>query len=409
MGKNTLFSADFSSKMPLAYRLRPKNLDEYVGQEEVVGENGILRNLIKNRKTVNSIFFGPPGTGKTSLAEVLSNELDAYFEKLNATTSSVADIKEVVEKAERRIGNESKQTVLFLDEIHRFNKLQQDSLLPHTENGTVILIGATTENPYYSLNNSLLSRCIVFEFKKLKNLEIEKVIKNGFKFLNREYDKNLTELIIKNSFGDARKSLNLLEILIDIPEKNREKAINEINKNKSSNYYNENEKYNIISAMIKSIRGSDPDAAIYWMARLIDGGESPLYIARRLVISSAEDIGIANPDAIVVATAALNAVKEIGMPEARIILAEALIYLAVSTKSNSCYMAVNAALEDIKNGNIQEVPEYLKDSAKGYIYPHNFEQNFVKQAYMSEKKRYYEAGNNRNELLVQEKLNKLWR
>ncbi len=408
MDKKNLFFDNYEQKLPFAYKFRPKTIEEYVGQENIIGKNGTLRKILKSGRAVNSIFYGPPGTGKTSLAEILSYELSAYFEKMNATTATVSDIKEIVIKAEKRLTTEGKQTILFLDEIHRFNKLQQDSLLPHTENGRIVLIGATTENPYYVLNNSLMSRCIGFEFKKLEKKDIKKVVDICIEKIGVSFGNGISELIAETSLGDARKAINIVEILYLSGEYDKfEKAEKIISENKNS-YDKSNDKYEIISAFIKSIRGSDPDAAVYWLARMIEGGEDPLYIARRIVISAAEDIGIANPDALTVAVAAMNGVKEIGMPEARIILSEATVYLAISTKSNSVYNAINNAIEDIKNGNIQDVPEYLKNSSKNYIYPHSYEGNFVFQKYMSEFKRYYEPANNKNEDMIKSRLTKLW-
>lgn len=408
MDKKNLFFDNYEQKLPFAYRFRPMKIEEYAGQEKIIGENGTLRKILKSGRAVNSIFYGPPGTGKTSLAEILSYELSAYFEKMNATTAAVSDIKEIVLRAEKRLVTEGKQTILFLDEIHRFNKLQQDSLLPHTENGKIVLIGATTENPYYSLNNSLMSRCIAFEFKNLEKEDIKKVVENCMKKIEVKFAEGISEAISEAATGDARKALNILEIIyLSGENKSLESAKKIIGENKKS-YNKIDDKYEIISAFIKSIRGSDPDAAVYWLARMIEGGEDPLYIARRLVISAAEDIGIANPDALTIAVAAMNGVKEIGMPEARIILSEASIYLAISTKSNSAYRAVNCAIEDIKKGNIQEIPDYLKNGSSNYLYPHNYDGNFVLQKYMKEYKNYYEPGSNKNEDMIKVRQTKLW-
>jgi putative ATPase len=408
MEKKNLFFDNYEHKLPFAYRFRPIKIEDYVGQEKIIGENGTLRKILKSGRAVNSIFYGPPGTGKTSLAEILSYELSAYFEKMNATTATVSDIKEIVIKAEKRLTTEGRQTILFLDEIHRFNKLQQDSLLPHTENGRIVLIGATTENPYYALNNSLMSRCIGFEFNNLDKNDIKRVVENCIKKIEVKFATGIAEAIAATATGDARRALNIVEILYLSGEyENLERAEKIIGENKKS-YDKSNDKYEIISAFIKSIRGSDPDAALYWLARMIEGGEDPLYIARRLIISAAEDIGIANPDALIVAVAAMNGVKEIGMPESRIILSEATVYLAISTKSNSTYSAINSAIEDIKKGNIQEVPDYLKNSNEDYKYPHSYEGNFVFQKYMLNYKKYYEPGNNKNEDMIKVRQSKLW-
>ena len=295
----SLFQGNFDKIRPLAYQMRPKNLDEYVGQEEIIGKRSVLRSLIDKGKIVNSIFFGPPGTGKTSLAELISGELDYAFNKLNATTANLSDFREVVEKAKRRIEMENRRTLLFLDEIHRFNKLQQDALLPYTEDGLIVLIGATTENPYYNLNNALLSRCMIFEFKKLDTLHIERLVKTGVEKLGlKEMSSDMMETILELAKGDARTALNYVELYGNTADTLEEEEIRELFKKRKEGYHKKEDKYNIISAYIKSMRGSDPDAAIYWLARMLDGGEDPKYIARRLMVHASEDIGMANPEAI---------------------------------------------------------------------------------------------------------------
>ena len=403
-----LFQGNYKNVEPLAYKLRPKTLDDFVGQEKLLGKDGIIRKLILNLTLSNSIFYGPPGCGKSSLGQIISNTLDCNFEKLNATTASISDIREVVEKARKNIELYGKRTILFLDEIHRFNKTQQDALLSYTEDGTLTLIGATTENPYYNINNALLSRVMIFEFKELSHKDIDKIIKKASDYLKIEVSDKIREIITDISQGDSRIALNYLEMYNNIYSQMTEAEIYNIFRERQLSFDKKQDKYDMISAFIKSVRGSDPDAAVYWLGRLLDGGEDPRYIARRLFIEASEDIGMANSEALLIANAAMNACERIGMPEVRIILSHATIYLAISSKSNSVYNAINTVLKDIKDGNVQEVPINICHDNVGYKYPHDYPDNFIKQKYMNKKKKYYIPGNNKNEKKIAEKLNKIW-
>ena len=403
-----LFQGNYKNVEPLAYKLRPKTLDDFVGQEKLLGKDGIIRKLILNSTLSNSIFYGPPGCGKSSLGQIISNTLDCNFEKLNATTASISDIREVVEKARKNIELYGKRTILFLDEIHRFNKTQQDALLSYTEDGTLTLIGPTTENPYYNINNALLSRVMIFEFKELSHKDIDKIIKKASDYLKIEVPDKIREIITDISQGDSRIALNYVEMYSNIYSQMTEAEIYNIFKERQLSFDKKQDKYDMISAFIKSVRGSDPDAAVYWLGRLLDGGEDPRYIARRLFIEASEDIGMANSEALLIANAAMNACERIGMPEVRIILSHATIYLAISSKSNSVYNAINTVLKDIKDGNVQEVPINICHDNVGYKYPHDYPDNFIKQKYMNKKKKYYIPGNNKNEKKIAEKLNKIW-
>lgn len=403
-----LFQGNYKNVEPLAYKLRPKTLDDFVGQEKLLGKDGIIRKLILNSTLSNSIFYGPPGCGKSSLGQIISNTLDCNFEKLNATTASISDIREVVEKARKNIELYGKRTILFLDEIHRFNKTQQDALLSYTEDGTLTLIGATTENPYYNINNALLSRVMIFEFKELSHKDIDKIIKKASDYLKIEVPDKIREIITDISQGDSRIALNYVEMYNNIYSQMTEAEIYNIFRERQLSFDKKQDKYDMISAFIKSVRGSDPDAAVYWLGRLLDGGEDPRYIARRLFIEASEDIGMANSEALLIANVAMNACERIGMPEVRIILSHATIYLAISSKSNSVYNAINTVLKDIKDGNVQEVPINICHDNVGYKYPHDYPDNFIKQKYMNKNKKYYIPGNNKNEKKIAEKLNKIW-
>ena len=353
-----LFESNYDKIKPLALRLRPTSLDDFIGQEKILGKGGVLRKLIEKQSISNSIFFGPPGCGKSSLGEIISKTLDSNFETLNATVASLNDLREIVEKAKKNLEFYGKKTILFLDEIHRFNKLQQDALLSYCESGILTLIGATTENPYYSLNNALLSRVMIFEFKPLSRENIKQILERGVKYIGLEekISKEIIECILDISQGDSRIAINYLELYQNSCMDLEDNEVLEIFRQRQSSYHKAEDKYNLISALIKSMRGSDPDAALYWLGRLLHGGEDPRYIARRVMIHASEDIGMANPEAMLVASSAMAASEKIGMPEVKIILAQAVIYLSISTKSNSCYMGINKAMEDIEKGDMETVP-----------------------------------------------------
>ena len=405
-----LFESNYDKIKPLALRLRPTNLDDFIGQEKILGKGGVLRKLIEKQSISNSIFFGPPGCGKSSLGEIISKTLDSNFETLNATVASLNDLREIVEKAKKNLEFYGKKTILFLDEIHRFNKLQQDALLSYCESGILTLIGATTENPYYSLNNALLSRVMIFEFKSLSRDNIREILEKGVKYIGLEekISKEVIECILDISQGDSRIAINYLELYQNSCMDLEDEEVLDIFRQRQSSYHTAEDKYNLISALIKSMRGSDPDAALYWLGRLLHGGEDPRYIARRIMIHASEDVGMANPEAMLIASSAMAASEKIGMPEVKIILAQAVIYLSISTKSNSCYMGINKAMEDIEKGDMETVPLTICHNAKGYKYPHDYAGNFVKQNYTAKKREYYVPGDNKNEKLIKEKMEKLW-
>ena len=389
---------------PLAERMRPHTLDEYVGQSHLVGKGAVLRNMIDSGRISSFILWGPPGVGKTTLAQIIANKLETPFYTLSAIASGVKDVRNVIEKAKNGRFFNSPSPILFIDEIHRFSKSQQDSLLGAVEKGIVTLIGATTENPSFEVIRPLLSRCQVYVLKSLDKDELLKLlthaITNDVYLKERNIQLKETEALLRYSGGDARKLLNILELTIEASEKGDEVVItNEsvvacLQQNPLAYDKDGEMHYDIISAFIKSIRGSDPDAAIYWLARMIAGGEDPKFIARRLVISASEDIGLANPNALLIANAAFDAVNKIGWPEGRIPLAEATIYLATSPKSNSAYNAINAALAFVEQSGNLPVPLHLRNAPTSlmkslnygtdYQYPHDFPQHFVAQQYMPE-------------------------
>ena len=394
---------------PLAYRVRPKSLEEFVGQEHVVGKDKLLYRTIKADRLSSLILWGPPGCGKTSLAKVISETTKYKFTKLNAVTSGVGDIKKAIEEADNPLLNPSGKCILFIDEIHRFNKLQQDALLPYVEDGTVILIGATTENPYFEVNKALISRSMVIKLEPLKEEDIFKVLKNalinkeGLGNFNVKVSDETLKTIAEVSGGDVRTALNGLEVAVLTTKMNAEGVIeitNEIasqslNKRKAMFDKSGDSHYDNISAFIKSMRGSDPDATVFYLARALNGGEDPVFLARRIVIAAAEDVGLANPMALQLATSAMQAVAMVGMPEARIILSEAAIYVANSKKSNASYNAINQALEDVANKDTGTIPMHIRNAPatgmeqfgyhEGYKYPHDYPGHWVEQQYLPDK------------------------
>ena len=398
-----------SSNEPLAFRIRPKTLEEYVGQEHVLAKDKILYRTIKADRLSSIILFGPPGCGKTSLARVISETTKYKFYKINAVTSGVADIKRVIEETKNFMLNPTGKSILFIDEIHRFNKLQQDALLPYVENGTIILIGATTENPYFEVNKALISRSMVIKLNPLTEENIYQILKNALERKDGlgEYNIKIEESTLRKlagiANGDVRTALNGLEIATLTTTMGEDGYIhltdevikNSVQSRKAIFDKNGEEHYDNISAFIKSMRGSDPDATIFYLARALNGGEDPLFLARRIVICASEDVGMANPNALVVANSAMQAVHMIGMPEARIILSEAAIYVATSKKSNASYMAINKALEDVATKDTGEIPMHIRNAPiekmkelgyhEGYLYPHDFPGHYVEQQYLPDK------------------------
>lgn len=430
-------SANTYNKMlpPLPERMRPRNLDEYVGQKHLVGKGCVLRNMIEGGNLTSFILWGPPGVGKTSLARIVANSMDRDFYTLSAVSSGVKDVREVIDRARSSatsmFGAGKGAPILFIDEIHRFNKAQQDALLGAVEDGTVILIGATTENPSFEVINPLLSRCQVLVLKSLEASDLRDLLARALSedeiLKHKEIKINEDEALLRYSGGDARKLLNILEIVIDFssgktPVVIDNKTVESCLQTNASRYDKGGEMhYDIISAFIKSIRGSDPNAAIYYLARMIDGGEDPVFIARRLCISAAEDIGLANPNALLLANACFQTVSSIGMPEGRIPLAEATIYLASSPKSNSAYMAINQALEVASKTQAEAVPLQLRNAptslmkelgySDGYKYSHDYPGHFVDQEFMPDGLRgtvFYQPAVNRHEDGLKSYLESCW-
>ena len=398
---------------PLAERMRPVTLSDFVGQKHIVGKGKILNRAIESDKLTSAIFYGPPGTGKTTLAKIIANTTNNNFTTLNAVTSGIKDIKEKVSYAVDELSIYNKRTILFIDEIHRFNKAQQDALLPYVENGTIILIGATTENPYFEVNSALISRSLIFEFKNIDIEDIKSVIikaftdKRGYGGRKVEIDEDALNHIAEYSNGDIRSALNALELGVETTEEidgivkiNIDIASECIQRKKLDYDKTGDNHYDTISAFIKSMRGSDPDAAVYWLAKMIKAGEDPKFIGRRIIICASEDVGNADPRALEVAVNAFKAVEIIGLPEGRIILAQAAIYVACAPKSNSAIIAIDKAMKAVENES-HEVPLHLKDkSYKGaenlnrganYKYPHDYDKFYVKQQYMPDiKTKFYE-------------------
>lgn len=406
------FIENDNSFLPMAERMRPTSIDEVYGQKHILSENKTLRKMIDKDKITSMVFFGPPGVGKSTVASIIAKKTKSEYIKLNAVLSNVSEIREAIKKAEKNLAN-SKKTILFIDEIHRFNKSQQDALLPAVENGTIVLIGSTTQNPYFYLTNALLSRIMLFEFRNLEDSDIKEAIikavsdKRGLGENDIAIEDLAVDLIVKYSHGDVRKALTYLEaafFVTQIDETKEKLTITEdIVKDVTSKQtlnFDEDEHYNTISAFIKSVRGSDPNAAIYYLARMLEAGEDPRYIARRLCILASEDIGLAEPKAMNIVSSLISIVDFIGMPEGRIPLAEATIYLSLCPKSNSVYKAIDSAIRDIRNGELYSIPNYLKDnhsasfdkkSEEEYKYPHDYPYHIVKQNYLEKgiKKNYY--------------------
>lgn len=427
------YIAENKKESPLAMRLRPESIDEIVGQEHILGEGKLLRRAILTDSLSSLILYGPPGTGKTTISSVIASVTKSDFIVVNATTSGKKEMEEAIKKAEDNYKFSLKKTILFVDEIHRFNKAQQDYLLPYVEDGTIILIGATTENPYFEINKALLSRSAVYELYPLSESDLEKLIiralkddKKGLGVYKADITKEAVSLLVSRAGGDARYAINTIETAVLTSKRNDESLvidsalIFECMGRKANSYdKNADNHYDVISAFIKSMRGSDPDAAVYYLARMIAGGEDVRFIAMRIMICAAEDVGNADPQALILATAAADAADRVGLPEARIILSQAAVYVATAPKSNASYLAINSALKLVENTNYS-IPVYLKSKgyksitkdlrANDYQYPHDYENNYVKQQYLPDEIkdiRFYKPTVNTQEEIMFDRLKKL--
>ena len=425
---------EMENNAPLASKMRPDRLEDYFGQDHIVGVGKPLYRMVKADRLSSLILYGPPGSGKTTLAKIIANETDMEFQEISAVVAGKKELKELIDQAESDLALYSKKTIVFIDEIHRFNKLQQDLLLPFVESGLIILIGATTENPYFEVNKALLSRCQIVELRPLSDEALKKVIERALKDKDKGYGNTPIDIsdeaidyLVRSSNRDARSALNSLEIAILTGDKKDGKIFigpDDIRDSiiKKTSYYDKDgdSHYDIISAFIKSMRGSDPDAAIYYLARMLEAGEDIKFIARRIMILASEDIGLADPNAMNIANSCFQSINVIGMPEARIILANAVLYMALAPKSNSAYLAIDDALSFVRNGGSGDVPLYLRDAhysgakaldhGKGYKYPHNFKYAYVKQGYLPkniENKSFYRPKNMGYELKLINRLNKL--
>ncbi|MBP9019678.1 MAG: replication-associated recombination protein A [Bacteroidales bacterium] len=417
---------------PLPERMRPNNLDDFVGQDHLVGKGCVLRNMIDSGNISSFILWGPPGVGKTTLAKIIAKQLNRPFYILSAVSSGVKDVRDIIDKSRKNSLFNNSRPILFIDEIHRFSKSQQDALLGAVEDGTIVLIGATTENPSFEVITPLLSRCQVYVLKPLdtKSLDVilERALKEDQILKNIDISVDEKEALYRYSGGDARKLLNILDIIVQTHQGNKKVTINnkvvidKLQENIALYDKNGEQHYDIISAFIKSIRGSDPNGAVYWLARMLAGGEDILFIARRMVILASEDIGLANPNALLLANACFDSVNKIGMPESRIILSETAIYLATSPKSNSAYLAIDAAMEEVQKNGGRSVPLHLRNAptslmkelgySDNYKYAHDFPDNFVEQEFLPENIesiKFYEPGNNKHEIEIRKRLSVQWK